>query len=165
MWRGQGGAALSTSGVAPIGADIWFSRFRRVARGELSGLESSLRHSFHLVQLTPLPFRYSASPRLDEGTFEGLLEAGDLHSAATNLIAYPSAPAVSGSNIAAFRAALLCVQCSYEFVGTGTNSGSAALACWLDYIARLPNEGWCDPASHPCLPEARYEPRQPLHLL
>lgn len=150
--------------VEPLSAGLWFQRLEVVARGELGSLQKSLRHTYHLVQLTPRQFRRSVRPKVDEKDFEALLEAEDFQAAASRLIEYPSSPSLLGGDTAAFEAALSCVRCALIFNSTGSSAGSAALACWLNYLARLPNEGWCDPSAHPCQPRARYALHQPLIL-
>lgn len=162
--RRTGAKKMKNDGTAPLRADLWFERLEMVARGELGSLENSLRHTFHLVQLTPLQFRRSVRPKLDEDSFEALLEAGHLQAAATCLIRYPSSPSLATRHSGAFEAALLCAQCAFRFTSLGSCAGSAALGCWLNYFSRLPNEGWCEPTVHPCLPKARYALRQPLNL-
>ena len=155
---------MSDDQLLPIDAELWFERFGKIANGELGSLERSLRHAFHLVQLTPQEFRRSVRQKVDEATFEALLDQRRFDEAASNLIAFPSAPILSSAGRPPVEARLSCPECGSSFTGTGDASGSAILGCCLDYISRLPNQGWCDLAAHPCLPEGRYERHRPLNL-
>ena len=150
--------------LSPIDADLWFLRLGMIARGELRSLERSLRHTFHLVQLTPHEFRRSVRTAADEPSFEAWLDKRQFEEAASYLIHYPSPPIVSSAGAAMVEAGISCQQCGSLFRGTGDNPGSAILGCCLDYFSRLPTPGWCNREAHPCLREGRYEPLQPLNL-
>lgn len=150
--------------LSPIDADLWFERWDKIARGELRSLERSLRHAFHLVQLTPDEFRRSVRPAADEPSFEALLDECRFEEAAGCLIHYPSAPIVVSAATPVIEAGITCPQCGSLFRGAGDSPGSAILGCCLDYFSRLPNPGWCDREAHPCLREGRYERLLPLNL-
>lgn len=150
--------------LSPIDADLWFERLGMIARGELRSLERSLRHAFHLVQLTPEEFRRSVRPAADEPSFEALLDGRQFEDAARCLINYPTPPIVAPSAPPVVEAGMTCQQCGSLFRGAGDNPGSAILGCCLDYFSRLPNPGWCDGEAHRCLREGRYERLLPLSL-
>lgn len=154
---------MSTSYIAPLCADVWFARIEKLARGELHSLERSLRHLFHLVQLTPPQFRHLVHSELDEEQFEVLLDAGELDLAASSLLARPLRLAIApdGAN-GLVTARIQCPNCSTVFTGIGKCSASAGLASWLNCLLSLPREPnvACDHATHRSRPEARREQRQ-----
>lgn len=157
------GADMSTSYIAPLCADVWFARIEKLARGELHSLECSLRHLFHLMQLTPPQFRHLVRSELDEGRFEVLLDAGELDLAASSLLAQPLRLTIAphGAN-GLITAKVRCPNCSTVFSGIGKCTASASLASWLSCLLSLPREPNvpCDPATHLSRPEAQHEPRQ-----
>ena len=150
--------------LSPIDADLWFERLAMIASGELRSLERSLRHAFHLVQLTPEEFRRSVRPAADEPSYEALLDQCQFEQAARCLINYPTPPMVALAGPPLVEAEMTCELCGSLFRGASDNAGSAILGCCLDYFSRLPNPGWCDGEAHPCLQEGRYEPLLPLNL-
>ena len=92
--RPWGAAVMVTSSVVdpiePLEPTIWFGRFKTVLekleKSEQASLEPTLRHVFHLVQLTPGPLKHLLATELTEADFELLLASGMLDQAALTLL-------------------------------------------------------------------------------
>lgn len=127
-----------TYDVEPLDSALWFRQVRKIASGQLAGIEQSLRHALHLLQLTPLRFRHAMRLAIDEDDFEALLEAGDLDSAARHLIAQPTALRVEehegGLEV---RATISCSVQHRAFYGTGTSAAAAVLSAWASRLLSL----------------------------
>lgn len=129
---------MGIDSIASLDADLWFERLRVIMRGELRSLENSLRHAFHLAQLTPVQFRNSIRLTVDDDSFEALLEAGNLEGAAACLLAaLVLVTRIRTRNAVQFETSVYGRDRSARFVGHGTCAGSAALACWLSYLSSL----------------------------
>ena len=150
--------------LSPIDVELWFKRLGLIARGELRSLERSLRHAFHMVQLTPNEFRRSVVPELTRDRLKPCSANASSRRRPVVIIHYPSPPVLSWVGSPIVEARTGCQQCGSLFRGAGDNSGSAILGCCLDYFSRLPSPGWCDREAHPCLREGRYERLLPLNL-
>lgn len=73
-------------GIEPLEPSLWFERFEVIqSRAHAAcghAAESSLRHLFHLAQLTPAPLAHLFGVEICEVSFEGLLERGQFDAAA-----------------------------------------------------------------------------------
>jgi hypothetical protein len=126
-----------TDDIEPLEPRLWFRRIEMIARGDLDGIECSLRHAGHLLQLTPRPFRHVVRPSLDEDAYEGLLEAGDYDQAARHLIAQPTALSINQQADGQVQAAISCVILKQVIHGTGDSVASAVLAAWTTCLLAL----------------------------
>ena len=137
--------------IEPLNATLWFRRIEKIANGDLGGVESSLRHASHLLQLTPLPFRDVVRLAIDEDQFEALLAAGDLDQAARHLIAQPAALTVetvgAGQSV---RATISCVILNRAISGTGSTVATAVLSAWTTCLLALEDDA--NQISDPLLP-------------
>lgn len=124
--------------VEPLDAAIWFRQIEKIARGKLPGMEQSLRHASHLLQLTPTPFRQVIRLAIDEDAFEAMLEAGEFDSAARHLIAQPAALAVVELNGGrSFQATISCVITNQTIHGSGPTVADAVLSAWTTCLLAL----------------------------
>ena len=139
-----------TEHIEPLASAVWFERIEKIARGELGGIENTLRHASHLLQLTPAAFRDVVRPAIEEAQFEALLEAGDFDAAARHLIAQPAALACEtdqdGKNV---RATISCSILNRTIHGTGKTAASAILAAWTTCLLALKTEYGADLLSGP----------------
>jgi len=140
-----------TVSIEPLDATLWFRRVEKIAKGDLGGIESSLRHASHLLQLTPLPFRDVVRLAIDEDQFEALLAAGELDQAARHLIAQPTALTVetAGPGLSV-RATISCVILNQAISGTGSTVATAVLSAWTTCLLAL--ENGVNEVSDPLLP-------------
>lgn len=81
----------ATSAIEPLAPDAWFARIEKVLE-RVRNLgddcpEPILRHTFHLVQLAPPPFRHFLDLDIGEADYEMMLEDADYSGAALALIA------------------------------------------------------------------------------
>ena len=94
----------------------------------------ALRKAFHLSRLTPDPIRSLFATQSDEGTYEHLLQSGDLEGAARALLT----PALSIESSKPDGKFVVCIQASgIDSRGTGASSHPAAaiLAAWFSCIS------------------------------
>ena len=121
----------------PLDSVLWFQRIEIIASGEL-GLENSLRHACHMLQLTPTPFRHVVRRAMDEDSFEALLEEGHLDAAARHLVAQPTALTVDRRPDARMvTAAISCVILKRVIKGTGETEAEAILDAWTSCLLAL----------------------------
>jgi hypothetical protein len=133
-----------TDEIEPLDAPLWFRRIEMIARGELRGVENSLRHAAHLLQLTPGPFRHVVRPSIDEAAFEALLDKGEFDTAARHLVAQPTALSVDEASDGFVRATISCVILKRAIDGTGDTVASAVLAAWTTCLLALRTEFGAD---------------------
>lgn len=80
---------MHEQGIEPLEPTLWLDALRKLGRRvstDGSDVEESLRHAFHLLQLTPAPLRGLLPHHLDERPYEQLLECGAFESAALALM-------------------------------------------------------------------------------
>jgi hypothetical protein len=130
--------------IEPLAAALWFRRIEMIGRGELGGIESSLRHAAHLLQLTPQPFRHVVRLTVDEETFESLLEAGQFEAAARYLVAQPTALSVDEVPGDPVRATISCAILGRAISGTGDSVATAVLDAWATCLLALRAEYGAD---------------------
>lgn len=133
-----------TDEIEPLAPALWFGRIEKIARGELSSVENSLRHAAHLLQLTPRPFRHLVRLSLDEDAFEALLEAGELDTAARHLVAQPTALTIDEDPDGPVRAVISCVILQRAIHGTGETVATAVLDAWTTCLLALRTEFGAD---------------------
>lgn len=133
-----------TNDIEPLTPAIWFRRIEMIAKGDLGGVENSLRHSAHLLQLTPRPFRHVVHLSLDEDAFEALLEAQEFDMAARHLIAQPTALSVDQDPEGPVRAVISCVILGRAIHGTGESVAAAVLDAWTTCLLALRTEFGAD---------------------
>lgn len=123
--------------IEPLSAALWFRRIDMIGRGELGGIESSLRHAGHLLQLTPQPFRHVVRLTVDEEIFEALLEAGQYDAAARHLVAQPTALSVDEIPGVPVRATISCAILGRAVRGKGDSVAAAILVAWTTCLLAL----------------------------
>ena len=123
--------------IEPLEPEIWFERIEAIARGDM-GLEQSLRHACHLLQLTPAPFREVVRLAVAETFFEDLLAARDYDAAARHLTALPTALSVDHTGDE-FSAAISCIILGQVIRGTGPTEATAILSAWTTCLLALKN--------------------------
>ena len=126
-----------TEEMEPLDRARWFRRIEMIARGELVTIERALRHAAHLLQLTPRPFRHVVRMSLEEETFEALLEAGELDTAAKHLIAQPAALTVKQDPGGPVEAVISCVILKQAIHGSGETVAAAVLDAWTACLLAL----------------------------
>lgn len=130
--------------MEPLDSVLWFQRIEIIASGEF-GLENSLRHACHLLQLTPTPFRHVMRLAMDEASFEALLEEGSYDAAARHLVAQPTALSVDqGPDARMVTAAISCVILKRVIKGTGGTEAAAILDAWTSCVLALKAEYGAD---------------------
>jgi hypothetical protein len=124
--------------IEPLDSALWFRQIEKIANGALAGMEQSLRHASHLLQLTPLRFRDVVRLAINEDEFEELLDAGDFDTAARHLIAQPAALEVGdhedGRNI---QATISCLILNRAIHGSGPTIADAVLSAWTTCLLAL----------------------------
>jgi hypothetical protein len=128
----------------PLAPALWFRRIEMIARGELGTVERALRHAAHLIQLTPKPFRDVVRLAMEEETFEALLEAGELDTAAKHLIAQPAALTVRQDSSGLVEAVISCVILKRAIHGSGETVAAAVLDAWTTCLLALRDEYGAD---------------------
>ena len=126
-----------TDEIEPLAPALWFRRIETIARGELGTVERALRHAAHLLQLTPGPLRHVVRMSLEEETFEALLDAGDLDTAARHLIAQPTALTVKQEQGGSVEAIISCVILKRAIHGSGDTVAAAVLDAWTTCLLAL----------------------------
>lgn len=130
--------------IEPLDSVLWFQRIEIIASGEL-GLENSLRHACHLLQLTPTPFRHVVRLGIDEDSFEAMLDEGRYDAAARHLVAQPTALSVDqGPDARMVTAAISCVILERVIKGTGETEAEAILDAWTSCVLALKAEYGAD---------------------
>lgn len=133
----RGGMRMSDS-IEPLVPRLWFERIEKVAGGHLGSVENALRHTAHLLQLTPTPFRNVVRLGIDEERFEALLEAGDFDAAARHLVGQPTALSVQADREESkFRATISCSILGRAISGSGETVASAILDAWTTCLLGL----------------------------
>jgi hypothetical protein len=127
---------------------MWFERAATLlerfhSAGHADELESAIRRAYHLVQLTPRPLRPLLRPAIDEPTFEGLLSAGALESAALGLVGAPGGIAVSrGYRATRFEAVVwLQEDCGGVIPAAHDHAAGAIVGALLECLVALQNAG------------------------
>lgn len=124
--------------IEPLDSALWFKQIEKIANGGLAGMEQSLRHASHLLQLTPIRFREVVRLAIEEEDFERLLAAEDYDTAARHLIAQPTALAVverdGGQSI---QASISCVILNRTIHGSGPTVAHAVLSAWTTCLLAL----------------------------
>jgi hypothetical protein len=131
-----------TEQIEPLAAELWFRRIEKIANGDLGGIEQSLRHASHLLQLSPPAYRHGVMPAIDERQFESLLASRDFDTAAQHLIAQPTALSIEGSraNSRLVTATISCKTLGRTFQGTGDTVARAVLSAWTSNLLALEAE-------------------------
>ena len=124
--------------IEPLEPALWFDRIEMIARGQVGGIENSLRHAGHLLQLTPTSFREVVHMSLDVDSYEALLEA------ARNLIAQPTALSVELDSKGPVQAVISCVILNRAIRGEGDTVATAVLAAWTTCLLALRTEFGAD---------------------
>jgi hypothetical protein len=127
--------------IEPLPPELWFERIEAIARRQLGGTESCLRHAFHLLQLTPREFRPPEYGKLDEAGYEALLEAGDLEAAAQTLLAAPSLSVSTTSMGGRVKVAVRCSKLDRTIIGEGDSIADAILQAWTECLLMLREVG------------------------
>jgi hypothetical protein len=151
-----------TDEIEPLDAALWFRRIEMIARGELGGVENSLRHAAHLLQLAPRPFRHAVRLSLNEAAFEALLDRGEFDNAARHLVAQPTALSVNEGQDGPVRATIRCIILKRAIDGTGDTVATAVLAAWTTCLLALRTEFGADLTNlaDAVLPAGQSGPRQ-----
>jgi hypothetical protein len=139
----ESGGAM-TDEIEPLAPALWFRRIEMIARGELGPPERALRHAAHLLQLTPTPLRDIVRMSLEEESFEALLEARELDTAARHLIAQPTALTVKRESSGTVQAVISCVILKRAIQGSGETVASAVLDAWSTCLLALRDEYGAD---------------------
>jgi hypothetical protein len=129
-----------TAQIEPLASDLWARRIEKIANGDLGGIEQSLRHASHLVQLSPPAYRHVVMLSIDERQFESLLASGNFDTAARHLIAEPTALSIESSrdNAHLVTATISCKTVGRAFQGTGDTTAKAVLSAWTSNLLALP---------------------------
>ena len=130
--------------IEPLTPALWFQRIEMIASGELGGIENSLRHAGHLLQLTPAPFRAVVRMSLDEEAFEAVLQAREFDTAARHLVAQPTALCVEEDSDGPVQAAISCVILQRVIRGSGDTVATAVLDAWTTCLLALRTEFGAD---------------------
>jgi hypothetical protein len=133
-----------TDEIKPLAPALWFRRIEMIARGELETVERALRHTAHLLQLTPAAFRHVVHMSLEEETFEALLEAGELDTAAKHLIAQPTALTVRQVPDVPVEVVISCVILKRDIHRSGDTVAVAVLDAWTTCLLALRDEYGAD---------------------
>lgn len=124
--------------VEPLEADLWFRRIEIIANGALGSLENALRHASHLLRLTPRPLRPLVGLSTNDDTFEALLDAADLDTAARHLVAQPGSLGIEeGSEVAPVKATIQCSILHRTVRGTGETAAQAILDAWTSWLLAI----------------------------
>ncbi len=129
-----------TNEIEPLDAALWFRRIEMIARGELGGVENSLRHAAHLLQFAPRPLLHAVRLSLDEAAFEALLDQGEFDTASRHLVAQPTALSVDDASDGKVRATISCIILKRAIDGTGDTVATAVLAAWTTCLLALRTE-------------------------
>ena len=128
-------------GIEPLPPELWFERIEAIARRQLGGTESCLRHAFHLLQLTPREFRPREYRKLDEAGYEALLGSGDLEAAARTLVAAPTLSVTTETAGTGVRVAVRCNTLERTIIGEGDSVAGAILQAWAACLLTLREAG------------------------
>jgi hypothetical protein len=82
---------MRSDDIEPLEPRLWTQRIGQLADWSITdeaGIERTLRHAFHLVQLAPRPLRHLIHCTCSEPEFETLLEARAFDAAALRLIGH-----------------------------------------------------------------------------
>ena len=126
--------------LEPLPPDLWFNRISVIANGQLASTENSLRHAFHLLQLTPREYRPPDYWILDEEGYERLLEDGQLEAAARRLVAAPTLSVTATSSDGEVEVALRCRATKRTTFGKGDSTASAILQAWAKCLLALQSQ-------------------------
>lgn len=124
--------------IEPLPTSLWFQRIAITASGGLGGIENSLRHAAHLVQLAPISFRRVMPWILGEDAFETLLESGEFDTAARQLFVQPTTVLIETSaDDDPLRAVVGCAILKRPVEGTGDTAAAAMLDAWVKWLVTL----------------------------
>jgi hypothetical protein len=127
--------------IEPLIPSLWFERIEKIAGGYLGGVENSLRHAAHLLQLTPTSFRDEVRLGANEAEFEALLDAGAFDSAARHLVGGPTALSVkTDSGEGAYRVTIACSLLGRAVSGRGKTEATAILDAWTTRLLNLKSQ-------------------------
>jgi hypothetical protein len=82
---------MRSEDIEPLEPRVWTQRIGQLADWSITdeaGIERTLRHAFHLVQLAPRPLRHLIHCTCSEREFETLLDARAFDAAALRLIGH-----------------------------------------------------------------------------
>lgn len=127
--------------IEPLTPELWFERIEAIARRQLGGTESCLRHAFHLLQLTPREFRPPEYGKLDEAGYEALLATDDLEAAARTLVAAPMLSVSTTSMGSRVKVAVRCSKLDRTILGEGESVADAILQAWAECLLKLREAG------------------------
>ena len=134
----------------PLTPELWFERIEMIRNLQFGSTESALRHALHLLQLTPREFRPPEYGMIDEESYEGLLEVGDLEGAARSLVAAPTLAVSTTSNDSGVEVAIRCRTWNKTIFGQGDSVAAAILQAWATCLLALKSEdgrGWLNQAT------------------
>jgi hypothetical protein len=131
--------------IEPLEPDLWFRALERLSNrivaSDNNDVASTLRHAFHLVQLTPGPLKGVVRCELAESAYEQFLECGAFASAAAALIGSPMCYEVAcglraGSRVIEAKA-WLPGQTGRPAVVSGDSLSSALMGAWAACLVGL----------------------------
>lgn len=123
--------------IEPLEPAMWFERWRWLSGQDYEQaefLERSLRHGFHLIQLTPGPLKHVFRCARLEDEFEQLLEARAYVSAALSLISSSVGYQIRSLDPDRSEATVSARHVPKEFKASGSTAESALLRAWLKYL-------------------------------
>jgi len=120
--------------IEPLESSLWFARIELIAWNGLGGIENSLRHAGHLMQLAPASFRGAAHLE-DEDAFEALLDTEDFDVAARCLV-HPDYLDLRESKGEA-AAWIACPMLERTVEGAGRSAAEAVLDAWSKRLLAL----------------------------
>ncbi|WP_172808235.1 hypothetical protein [Croceicoccus mobilis] len=119
----------------PVPPEIWFKRLQwvweKLNAKSPDSCEAILRHTFHLSQLAPGLLQDLAKPRVDEATFEVLIEAGSLEAASIGLLANYAVLTMSKSDGVMVKAIVALPALSVSGTATENDIARAVLHAWI----------------------------------
>ena len=126
--------------VEPLDIAVWSEAIRNHARRWSTEREGSLapllRHSFQLLQLTPLPLRSRIRTDASESEFEALLERRAFERAAVTLLGPMGAHVINDLGERKFEARVTLPGRSEASACAGSRA-SALLGAWLGSVATI----------------------------
>lgn len=123
--------------IEPAESALWFRRVEKIARDELPGIENTLRHAAHLLQIAPRRLQGKVGLAVGENTFEALLECGDFDTAARYLVAQPTALTIQSAGKGGISATIACSVLERNVQGTGETIAAAVIQAWATCLLAL----------------------------